>query len=595
MNWLLDDLVAHGGDLLLGVTIVLAIGGLAALACRQVAERRRIGLYTAVGCAVYLVVASLPLPRWTPAAEPAPVAELAPRTELVAAADAAGPAAERAAPTAAAAVEPNGEPDPESAPVIPPSPPASAAAPTSWPHVAAAIWLAAAGLFLLRALLGGLRLHRELRHTQPGPADLAATLPGRARLRITPRALRPFCAGVWRPVVVLPQSLLAAADRSAALAVLRHEAAHLRARDPLAQLLLAALAVPLGLHPLFWWLRRDVRFHSERLADETAAAGDRAAYARDLLAFAERAAPTFPAATAVPVFHRPSEFYRRIQMLLESRRPSPPASLLRRSVHALAAAAVVGACAFGFGVPLTAQDPPPAAPTQPPAAAALQAELDALRAEVKRLRVQLAAAAPVREYTVQPGDTMERLAKQFLGDAKRALEFFKLNPGLDPQRLVVGQKLRLPADAIAPSEAPAQPTKAFLAGLDGLPTHAVNLAPAERSIHSSAEATADLASRCLDLQAELQLAEANANDAKILHEAGRMPAGEARQAAALLTTLQKKVVIVRGLVEGEIAATQSELEWLQQQRRNADKTEVLRLDAQLHRARVRLEALRAAK
>jgi beta-lactamase regulating signal transducer with metallopeptidase domain/LysM repeat protein len=586
VNPLLDWLVAHGGDLLLGVTIVLAVGGAAAAVCRQAAERRRVGLYTAFGCALYLVAASLPLPRWTPADE------LRPRTEPAATAAAPDPAPVFESSTDEA-VDQNVDAAPVLSPVAPPSAPAATAEPVSWPHVAAAIWLAAAGLFLLRALFGVLRLHRELRHTRPGPADLAETLPGRARLRVTSRALRPFCAGVWRPVVVLPQTLLVPTGRSAALAVLRHEAAHLRARDPLAQLLLAALAVPLGLHPLFWWLRRDVRFCSERLADETAAAGNRAAYARDLLEFAERAAPTFTAATAVPVFHRPSEFYRRIQMLLESRRPSSPPSPLRRGAQACVAAAVVGACAFVFGVPANAQDPPPQSPQT---TATLQAELDALRAEVKSLRAQLAAPAPPQEYTVQKGDTMARIAEQFLGDAKRAQEFLALNPGIDPQRLVVGQKVRLPVDTIMKVEPPAQPTRAFLVGPDGLPAGpAINLAPTERAPTATAEATADLASRYLDLQAELQLAEVRATELQSLAAAGHVPTSEGRQAAAHLATLQKKVAIVRRLLEGEIAATESELAWLEQQRRQLDKTERLRLDAQVHRARVRLEALRAAK
>lgn len=50
-------------------------------------------------------------------------------------------------------------------------------------------------------------------------------------------------------------------------------------------------------------------------------------------------------------------------------------------------------------------------------------------------------------YSVRSGDSLSRIAASQLGDANRYAEILALNPGLDPQRLSVGQSLRLPAGA----------------------------------------------------------------------------------------------------------------------------------------------------
>ncbi len=49
-------------------------------------------------------------------------------------------------------------------------------------------------------------------------------------------------------------------------------------------------------------------------------------------------------------------------------------------------------------------------------------------------------------YTVKAGDTLSKLAKAHLGDAKRYMEIFNLNKNIlkDPDLIKVGQKLQLP-------------------------------------------------------------------------------------------------------------------------------------------------------
>lgn len=49
-------------------------------------------------------------------------------------------------------------------------------------------------------------------------------------------------------------------------------------------------------------------------------------------------------------------------------------------------------------------------------------------------------------YTVVAGDTLSKLAKAHLGDAKRYMEIFNLNKSIlkDPDMIKVGQRLQLP-------------------------------------------------------------------------------------------------------------------------------------------------------
>ena len=57
-----------------------------------------------------------------------------------------------------------------------------------------------------------------------------------------------------------------------------------------------------------------------------------------------------------------------------------------------------------------------------------------------------APAAPARidTYAVRAGDTLQSIASRLYGDAQRWRDIAKANPGLDPRRLPVGQKIKLP-------------------------------------------------------------------------------------------------------------------------------------------------------
>jgi LysM repeat protein len=58
-----------------------------------------------------------------------------------------------------------------------------------------------------------------------------------------------------------------------------------------------------------------------------------------------------------------------------------------------------------------------------------------------------AAAAETRTYSVQSGDTLSKIAKQFYGDAGQYMKIFEANKDKlkDPNQIQVGQNLTIPA------------------------------------------------------------------------------------------------------------------------------------------------------
>ena len=64
-----------------------------------------------------------------------------------------------------------------------------------------------------------------------------------------------------------------------------------------------------------------------------------------------------------------------------------------------------------------------------------------------RTRRRRGASEAGRAYVVRSGDTLGEIAQRELGSASRWTEIRDLNPGLDPRRLAVGQRLSLPAGA----------------------------------------------------------------------------------------------------------------------------------------------------
>lgn len=136
-------------------------------------------------------------------------------------------------------------------------------------------WLALGGL-------GVRRLMRQSRHApeaiQARARALAAQLGLRSSpdVRVHPLILEPCLSGLTRPTVLLPEGWLSRASEPELDAVLAHELAHARRRDPLVNLAQRLVEAALFFHPGVRWLSSRLRSERELCTDALAvrATGD---------------------------------------------------------------------------------------------------------------------------------------------------------------------------------------------------------------------------------------------------------------------------------------------------------------------------------
>lgn len=91
------------------------------------------------------------------------------------------------------------------------------------------------------------------------------------RLRIVDGLPGPVTALWWRPVVLMPATLLSGMPPDLLAALLAHEIAHIRRHDYLVNLVQNAIETVLFYHPAVWWLSHRIRRERELIADAIAA------------------------------------------------------------------------------------------------------------------------------------------------------------------------------------------------------------------------------------------------------------------------------------------------------------------------------------
>lgn len=539
MSWA-DPILEHGGFLLAGTSAFLALGLLINLLQRAPIQRLRIA-ELAVGCALaFTILTFAPMPR-------AFVSEVAPPVEASTRAYDFGPTDALLASTKSELMAPRRAPLLQDLPlladvglmgqVLPEDEPVSAAtaqanpAPTREVAPAEAtplapltaepeagfqlpfpvdqglfvLWLGGAALSALWLFLGALRVQSVLRRSRVAPhpvlqllRERGIELPARVRLRISDRPVRPFCVGLFRPIIVIPGHLLEDEQDHSLAPVVHHELAHASQRDARGLWLFAVAQVPLWFHPLFWWLRAQHRFATELVADAIAAGNtSNRAYARELVHLVERqSAEAAPVVGATALFRTRSDFYHRMQMLLTRRQPlATRTSLRRRALHSfLGLALLTGATSLGGSTPAFAQEPD----QKEQLIADLRAENEQLRRSLNEMSVALTEMRDmlaqmqsnhdariaeqeaqhdallqqlvidnqhaalgalgylaVEDYVVQAGDTLPSiLGNQATVDSQLLEHIQKLNPGLLEnirgghriRTLKPGESLRLPLD-----------------------------------------------------------------------------------------------------------------------------------------------------
>lgn len=164
--------------------------------------------------------------------------------------------------------------------------PAALLAPDSLPDISTllravvGIWALCAALLAARMALGMLWIERSASAPAGRNAQWQARLSGMAldagitrtiRLRVVDGIASPLAAGIWRPVVLVPASLVSGMPPDLLAALLAHELAHIRRHDYLINLLQNAIEALLFFHPAVWWISRSVRIEREHIADDFAA------------------------------------------------------------------------------------------------------------------------------------------------------------------------------------------------------------------------------------------------------------------------------------------------------------------------------------
>jgi len=199
-------------------------------------------------------------------------------------------------------------------------------------------WLAGVLILSLRQLGGWVLTRRVLKSAIPITdsklqnrlGELAITLKLRCVVKFVQSTLAdvPMVIGAFRPVLILPVTLLTGLTAAQCDAILAHELAHIRRNDFLLNLLQVMLETLLFYHPAIWWISRRIRLDREFCCDDIAAqfSGYRLALAEGLAVIEATRLEKNVAPLAVTALgnKKPGITYRRIKRILN------PASIKER-------------------------------------------------------------------------------------------------------------------------------------------------------------------------------------------------------------------------------------------------------------------------
>lgn len=161
-------------------------------------------------------------------------------------------------------------------------------------------WFWAAGTTGLALWHGtGWMLSRRLkRRGVDAPAEVSAAMQSLAKrlglnhsisIRKTVDSASPIVIGLFKPVLLIPASVISGLTPTELEAVLAHELAHVKRHDYLVNLLQVMVETLLFYHPAVWWISHHIRIEREYCADDLAlkVCGNEETYARSLVAIAE--------------------------------------------------------------------------------------------------------------------------------------------------------------------------------------------------------------------------------------------------------------------------------------------------------------------
>lgn len=245
------------------------------------------------------------------------------------------------------------------------------------------LWAVGAGVVASMAGIGHLRLVRTLRKSTPASLRvrwLALELSkGDTDVRTHADIPVPMIAGVFRPVIYVPESFETDLDEAEMRMVLAHELAHVERRDAVARVFVLACQSLFFFHPIVWIARREWQVASESSCDRRAMEVTGAtphAYAAMLLKISvgSRRAP----ALALSVVPADKTLHRRIENM-----KTPTQKTLLSRFGAFAAILTISILAMPIALAQRAPEAQKSKVKQVPAAA--QESLDSARMKIEIL------------------------------------------------------------------------------------------------------------------------------------------------------------------------------------------------------------------
>jgi hypothetical protein len=194
-----------------------------------------------------------------------------------------------------------------------------------------ALWAAVAGIKLARVASGLRRLSLLKARSTPVPTALEerlharlASCPMRRRvaLRGSHEIATPAAAGLGRPHVLIPVCLSERMDAAELEQLVVHELAHLRRWDDWTNLLQRVLEALLFFNPAVKWIGRRLALEREIACDDLTVSltGRAKSYAACLTRLVELSSGVPPLALAPEATGRPSDFFRRVELVLDRQR-----------------------------------------------------------------------------------------------------------------------------------------------------------------------------------------------------------------------------------------------------------------------------------
>ncbi len=256
-----------------------------------------------------------------------------------------------------------------------------------WLNIIVGAWCVGVIAFACRPVLGWYTV-RRLRTAGVTPVsgsiqDLLTRTSRSLRLRQTVRVLQsalvkvPLVVGYFKPLILLPATIVCGLPASQLEAILAHELAHVRRHDYLVNVLQTLIETVFFYHPAVWWISHEIRTERENCCDDIAVAlvGNRVEYGRALLALEELRGRQI----ALAIGAHGGSLLARVQRLFViepiQRRPSVADGLVVTSLLLTLALALC----FGFSGGEEALAQPPKLPEQEKNATLIPTKQPALR------------------------------------------------------------------------------------------------------------------------------------------------------------------------------------------------------------------------